>query len=117
MQLLAVTHDHDHGRLALHLFLVVEILGVGAFWWRNLFSARRTVRAVIIAFATFHGGWSVIMVVLGAAQRRPYQAAIRKRILFSRTLHRHRLDGILHDDTAFSGLPQHRAAGFVGNQG
>ena len=79
MELLAVAHDDDHGRLTLHLFLVVEIFGIGAFRRRNLLAASGPVGAfIIVAIATFHGGWSVIMVVLGAAQRRPYQTTIRK---------------------------------------
>src|ERR1700676_465092 len=80
--LLAITqHDH-HRSLRLHLFLIIKVLRIGLFRRRRLFArAIRSVMTVTLAslqpVAALSRSWGHV-VVLGPAQRRPYQFAIGK---------------------------------------
>src|SRR5581483_5971485 len=67
VDLLAVTQDNHHWGLTLHLFLVIEILSVGAFRRRNLLPAGWAVGA-LGPVAAFHGRRYMVVIVLGTAE-------------------------------------------------
>ena len=112
MDLLTVAQHDDHRRLALHLLLVIEVLGVGSFGgWKLLAAAAR-------AFASFHGGLIVVGIVIVAVKGRPDQLAIRESFLFHYSFRWHGIDCFLHGTPPVhphpGRRPQHLAAVHVG---
>src|ERR1700722_17353349 len=106
MHFLAVAqHDH-HRRATLHLFLIIEILGIGLLWRSDfLAAAPRWTLATIAAFCAFmpfrafppflrHRYRAMIAMILAARQSRPDQFSIREMFLFGRLGRGHRM---IHD--------------------
>jgi hypothetical protein len=81
---------HEAGFLGISLFLVL-----------SGFSIHLRV-ASGGAFASFHGGLSVIGIVIVAVEGRPNQLAVRESFLLERTFRWHRIDDILHGTTTYT---------------